>query len=81
MITRDSWLWIVAALGALVTYLVTAEKPPTEWDYMGWLQFAAFALAWVSGKLMGSPLAGDTTSAYKTTTSLGGLIRLTKEGA
>lgn len=79
MITRDSWVWIVAALGALVGYLVTAQTPPTEWGYMEWLQFVSFGLAWAAGKLTGSPLAGDTTSAAKTTTSLGGLLRMTKE--
>ena len=79
MITRDSWVWIVAALGALVTYLVNAETPPTEWAYPQWLQFASFVLAWIAGKLTSSPLAGDTTALHKTTSVFGELLKLTKE--
>ncbi len=79
MITRDSLVWIVAALGALVTYLVNADTPPTEWHYAQWLQFGSFVLAWVAGKLSSSVLAGATTDPAKTVSSLGGLLRLTKE--
>lgn len=58
--TRDSYvLWLGFAV-ALVGYLVTAEKPPTEWNYLQWLQAASVVLAWVSGKLASSPLSGKT---------------------
>jgi hypothetical protein len=60
--TRDSrLLWLGLAI-AVVGYLLTASGPPTHWTYMQWLQFASFMLAWVSGKLATSPLAGDVDS-------------------
>ena len=58
MVTRDSvLLWLGLAI-AVVGYL-SAAKPPVQWGYAEWLQFAAFGLAWVSGKLASSPLAGS----------------------
>ena len=60
MINRDSSvLWIGLAL-AVVGFLSTAAKPPTAWGYLEWLQAASFVLAWVSGKLATSPLAGSS---------------------
>ncbi len=57
--TRDSYiLWLGLAIAA-VGYLSTAAKPPTEWGYLEYLQAASFVLAWVSGKLATSPLAGE----------------------
>lgn len=56
---RDSALWYLAALGAVVGYLITAQKPPTEWSYMEWLNAASFVLAWAIGKLQTSPLPGE----------------------
>lgn len=56
--TRDSVVWTLAILGALVTYLLSAGAPPTEWTYQQWLQFVAAAIATVSGKLATSPLKG-----------------------
>lgn len=59
MFSRDSFLlWIGLAI-AIVAYLSTAAKPPTEWGYLEWLQSASFVLAWVSGKLATSPLPGE----------------------
>jgi hypothetical protein len=59
MFSRDSsLLWIGLAIAA-VGYLSTAAKPPTEWGYLEWLQAASFVLAWASGKLATSPLAGE----------------------
>lgn len=54
--TRDSWTWIVAAAAALVGYLLTTQTPPTQWAYLDWLNFAAFILAWLAGKMAVSPL-------------------------
>lgn len=55
---RDSiTLWIGAA-GALILYLQNAGGSPSTWSYNDWLAFAAFVLAFVSGKLGTSPLPG-----------------------
>lgn len=80
MITRDSWVWLLGLLAAAVGYLITAQKPPTAWGYMEWLQAVSFVLAYIVGRFSTSPLAGDTTTPAKTTTALGGLLKLTKEG-
>ena len=57
-LTRDSMvLWLGLGV-AVVGYLTTAKDPPTQWDYMDWLQACSFILAWVVGKLATSPLAG-----------------------
>jgi hypothetical protein len=60
MFTRDSALWWLAIVGAVVTYLASAE-PPTHWTYHQWIQAAMFVVATVSGKLANSPLphSGD----------------------
>ncbi len=58
-VTRDSYILWVGFGVAVVGFLVAAEKPPTEWSYMEWLQAASVMLAWVFGKLARSPLAGD----------------------
>lgn len=61
MVTRDSYvLWIGLAV-AMVGYLTTAKVPPTQWDYMQWLQAASVLLAWLSGKLATSPLPGKAS--------------------
>jgi hypothetical protein len=57
-LNRDSFVWWLAIAGALVTYLVSKETPPTAWGYMDWLQFASAAVATASAKLATSPLAG-----------------------
>lgn len=54
-LTRDSAVLPVAALTAVIGYLLT-KSPPTHWGYLEWLQASAFLLAWVSGKLASSPL-------------------------
>lgn len=59
MVNRDSMVLWVGALGALVLYLQNAEGPPLAWGYSEWLQFAAFVLAFISGKLATSPLPGQ----------------------
>lgn len=54
-------LWL-AALAALVGYLVTAGDPPSEWSYQQYLQAIAFLAAWGVGKLQSSPLPGPERS-------------------
>lgn len=56
--SRDSIVWTLAILGALVTYLLSVGTPPTDWSYQQWLQFVAAVVATVSGKLATSPLRG-----------------------
>ncbi len=57
-LTRDSTvLWLGLAI-AVVGYLSTAAKPPTDWGYLEWVQACSFILAWVSGKMATSPLSG-----------------------
>lgn len=57
MISRDSTVFWLGLAIAIVGYL-GAAKPPTDWGYSEWIQAAAFVLAWLSGKLHVSPLAG-----------------------
>lgn len=56
---RDSLVWTLAIFGALITYLISVDVPPTEWNYKQWLQFASAAVATISGKLATSPLKGE----------------------
>ena len=59
MINRDSAVLWVGLAAAVVGFLTTADRPPNQWGYNDWLQFASFGLAWVTGKLATSPLKGD----------------------
>jgi len=56
--TRDSLVWLLAIIGALVTYLINTP-PPWEWTYNQWLAFAAFAVSTAAGWLKTSPLPGE----------------------
>ena len=76
MLTRDSIVWTLGLVAAIIGYLVTSATPPTQWTYMQWLQAVAFILAWVMGRLSSSPLAGDNTPHKESYTALGGLVRL-----
>ena len=76
MLTRDSITWLLLLAVAVVGYLITAAKPPTEWGYMEWLQAASFVLAWITGKLGSSPLAGENTPHKESYAALGGLVRM-----
>lgn len=58
MVTRDSVVWWLAILTAVLTYLIAAP-PPTQWDYYEALKAVAFAVATISGKLATSPLPGS----------------------
>lgn len=60
---RDSGLLYLAFGIAIIGYLTTAAKPPTQWGYPEWLQAASFLLAWISGKLATSPLKGENDKA------------------
>ena len=55
MFTRDSAIWWLAIVAAVLTYLIAAP-PPTQWDYYEWLKAIAFGVATISGKLATSPL-------------------------
>lgn len=57
-LTRESAILYVGMGVAVISYLITAAKPPTQWGYMEWLQAASFLLAWIMGKLGSSPLPG-----------------------
>jgi len=76
MLTRDSVVWTLGFLAALVGYLVTAQKPPSQWAYMEWLQAATFVIAWIMGRLSSSPLAGADTPKRESYPALGGLLRM-----
>lgn len=58
MWTRDSKVFWLGLAIALIGYLSMSD-PPTMWSYADWLKFAAFVLAWGSGKLATSPLPGE----------------------
>lgn len=69
MMNRDSAVWGLAIIGALMAYLIGAQVPPTEWTYMQWLQFVAAAVATLSGKLATSPLPHSVEGDAKITPS------------
>lgn len=54
--TRDSILWWLAISASVLTYLISAENSPNQWNYKEWLQAIAFSIATLSGKLASSPL-------------------------
>ena len=54
--TRDSLVWLFTLGIAILGYLMSAEKPPTEWNYREWLQAVSAIAAIISAKLQGSPL-------------------------
>ena len=56
-LTRDSWLWTLSILSAVVVYLSNAATP-VDWNYNDWLKAASFVVATISGKLATSPLKG-----------------------
>lgn len=53
-LTRDSALWLVTAVGSIVTFL-TPLPPPWEWSYAQWLQAIGAAGLGLSGWLATSP--------------------------
>lgn len=55
LFTRDSQVWWLGIAGAVITYLIGAGKPPTEWSYGDWLQALAFLIATVSALNRTSP--------------------------
>lgn len=80
MLTRDSWIWIITFAALLLSHLITAGKPPTDWTYNEWLQFLSTFLAGVVGWLSSSPLAGAKTPLAETKPALGGLLKLSDKG-
>ena len=68
MLTRDSILWWIAIVAALLTYLIADGRPPTAWQYLDWLKFLAAVIGTVSGKLANSPL-GSSKDANVVNTS------------
>ena len=61
MFTRDSLLWWLGILGAVIVYLSNAA-PPSQWSWNDWMQALAFVVATLSGKLATSPLPGAPKS-------------------
>jgi hypothetical protein len=76
MLTRDSWVWLITFIGLLLSHLITAQAPPTQWSYMQWLQFLSTFLAGVVGWLSSSPLAGANTPPKESYNALAGLLRI-----
>lgn len=54
--TRDSIVWWLGIVGAIVLFLIADGRPPTDWSYIDWLKFIAGAIGTISGKLASSPL-------------------------
>jgi len=54
--TRDSIVWWLGIIGALLTYLIADGRAPASWAYQDWLKFGALLVSTVSGKLASSPL-------------------------
>jgi hypothetical protein len=59
MITRDSKWLLFGACAALVMYLQSDGRPPTEWAYTDWIKFLSAIFAYIMGQLGTSPLKGD----------------------
>lgn len=55
-LTRDSLIWWIAAAGAALGYLATAQNPPNLWTYKEWIQAGLAGVGWLSGYLKSSPL-------------------------
>jgi hypothetical protein len=66
---RDSIVLTIGIFGAIVGYLITAGKPPTEWNYQEWLQAGSFAIGVLMAKLSTSPLPHSTEGDMKVTVS------------
>lgn len=58
MWSRDSKVWLIAFMVTIVGYLSTKQTDPRFWSYLDWLNFVAFVLAWLSGKMGRSPRPG-----------------------
>ena len=57
MVTRDSWVLVIAGLASVLTYL-QASPPPTQWDYAEWVKAIAMLVGIISAQLGWSPLPG-----------------------
>jgi hypothetical protein len=66
---RDSILLSIGILGAALGYLISAEKPPTDWNYQEWLQAGSFAIGVLLAKLSTSPLPHSEEGYRKITAS------------
>lgn len=58
VMTRDNRLWPFIVVSALISYLLSVEQPPTQWDYKHWLQFGSAAAGVIGGIFGNSPLKG-----------------------
>lgn len=57
MPTRDSMIWWVLMIGAVLGYVATLPAP-TTWSYEQWMNAAVVIVGIIAGKLATSPLAG-----------------------
>lgn len=57
MLNRDSAMWTLAVVAALLTYL-SASQPPTMWSYYDWIRAVSAVVGIISAKLSTSPLPG-----------------------
>lgn len=57
--TRDSKLFYLLLLAAIVGYLKTVPTAPNVWSYQEWLNALIFLSAWLIGKMQHSPLPGE----------------------
>lgn len=58
--SRDSVLWTLGIIAALLTYLVADGRNPATWDYLSWVKFVAAVVATLMAKLANSPLESKT---------------------
>lgn len=56
-LTRDSAVWWLLIVGAVVTYL-SQMPPPVDWTWAQWMQSIAALVGIIAGKLATSPLRG-----------------------
>src|SRR3990172_195391 len=63
-LTRDSALWTVLIIGAVLAYLGTMP-PPTQWTYTQWVQSLSALVAAIAGGPRNAWLPGENDAAKK----------------
>lgn len=73
-ITRDAWLFYLAAAGVVLGYMAAAEKTPDLWTFKEWVQLGLVVVAWLTGKLQTSPLPGENDPSAKAARASGDVV-------
>lgn len=74
-LSRDSLLWTLLIVGAIVGYLASMP-PPTDWTWSQWMASVAAIIGIIAGKLATSPLAGEHDGAKVNVSKIAPLVVL-----